>query len=113
VTYATTAYRWARHSVTDAGATAAGGSTNDAKFPLASAVGNGDGEQVSGTIEITSVGGMGVRVLWRLSAENAAATYYMPSGMGAYVASASTYFRLLFSSGNIASGTARMYGFKV
>jgi hypothetical protein len=32
--------------------------------------------------------------------------------MGVSVAAAYTYFRLMFSSGNISSGTARMYAFK-
>lgn len=113
VTYATTAYRWARHNLTDAASEGLAGSTNDAKFLMANAVGNQDGEQVSGVVEITSVGGMGVRVSWRLNGENAAGAYYMINGMGAYVAAASTYFRLMFSTGNISSGTARMYGFKV
>lgn len=112
VTYATTAYRWARHNVTDAASEGLAGSTNDAKFLMANAVGNQDGEQVCGTIDITSVGAMGVRVQWRLSGENAAGSYYMINGMGAYVAAASTYFRFLFSTGNITSGTARLYGLK-
>jgi hypothetical protein len=113
VTYAATAYRWSRHNLTDAATEGLAGSTNDAKFLMANAVGNQDGEQVSGTIEIASVGGMGVRVSWRLSGENAAGSYYMINGMGVYVAAASTHFRLLFSSGNLSAGTARMYAFKV
>jgi hypothetical protein len=113
VTYATTAYRWSRQNLTDAGTESLAGSTNDAKFLMANAVGNGDGEQASGTIEITSVGGMGVRIAWRISAENSGATYYMIQGFGAYVAAASTYFRLMFSTGNISAGSARMYGFRV
>jgi hypothetical protein len=113
VTYATTAYRWSRHNLTDAATEGLAGSTNDAKFLMANAVGNQDGEQVSGTIEIASVGGMGVRVSWRLSGENASSSYYMINGMGAYAAAASTYFRLMFSTGNISAGSARMYGFRV
>jgi len=112
VTYATSAYRWSRHNLTDAASEGLAGSTSDAKLLMANAVGNQDGEQISGTVEITSVSGMGVRVSWRLSGENAAGSYYMINGMGAYVAAASTYFRLLFSSGNIASGSVRMYAFK-
>ena len=112
VTYASSAYRWSRHNLTDAATEGLAGDASDAKFLMANAVGNQDGEQVSGTIEIASVSGMGVRVSWRLSGENAAGSYYMINGMGAYVAAASTYFRLLFSSGNIASGTVRMYAFK-
>jgi len=113
VTYATTAYRWGRESLTDAGTSAVGGSTNDAKFQFGTGYGNVDGEQASGTIEITSIGGMGVRIIWRISGENSAGVYYMTHGWGAYVAAVSTYFRLMFSTGNISSGTARMYGFKV
>jgi hypothetical protein len=112
VTYATTGYRWSRHNLTDAASEGLAGSTSDAKLLMANAVGNQDGEQISGTIEITSAGGMGVRVSWRLSGENASGSYYMINGMGVSVAAAYTYFRLMFSSGNISSGTARMYAFK-
>lgn len=112
VTYVTTNYRWSRHNLTDASSEGLAGSTLDAKFLMANAVGNQDGEQVSGTIEITSANGLGVRVLWRLSGENAAGSYYMINGMGAHAAVAYPYFRLMFSSGNISAGSARMYGFK-
>ena len=112
VTYATANYRWSRHNLTDSATEGLAGDTSDAQFLMANAVGNQDGEQVFGTIEIASVSGMGVRVSWRLSGENAAGSYYMINGMGAYVATASTYFRLLFSSGNITSGTVYLYGFK-
>lgn len=112
VTYAASGYRWSRHNLTDAASEGLAGSTSDSKFLLANAVGNQDGEQVSGTIEIASVGGMGVRVSWRLSGENAAGSYYMINGMGVSVAAAYAYFRLMFSSGNAASGSVRMYAFK-
>jgi len=113
VTYVTTSYRWSRHNLTDAASEGLAGSTSDAKFLMANAVGNVDGEQISGTIEIASVTGMGVRVSWRLSGENAAGSYYMINGMGVHAAAAYAYFRLMFSSGNIASGAVRMYAFKV
>lgn len=112
ITYQTTFYRWSRHNLTDSSTEGLAGSTSDSKFLMANAVGNQDGEQINGTIEITSAGGMGVRVLWRLSGENAAGSYYMATGMGVHAGAAYTYFRLMFSSGNIATGTARMYGFK-
>lgn len=112
VTFASSGYRWSRHNLTDSASEGLAGSTSDSKLLIANAVGNQDGEQVSGTIEITSVSGMGVRVSWRLSGENAAGSYYMTNGMGASLAAAYTYFRLLFSSGNAASGSVRMYAFK-
>ena len=109
--YDTSAYRWARHQVTDLAAEAAAGSASDAKVIMNNAVDNSDGNQVTGIIRVQTLSGLGTRVEWHTS-YSTAASLVSASGSGHYAAAARNQFRLMFSAGNITSGKARLYGIR-
>jgi hypothetical protein len=75
-------------------------------------VGNATDEAVSGTIRIINPGAAKqCRVVWALHATSAVPSDYSVMGGGRRLASADVdAAQLLFSSGNIASGTVRFYG---
>lgn len=112
VTFFSSGYRWVRTNVTDAPATSIDGSSSDAKIMMLNAVGGTDGKQASGQVRLRAISALGVRAEWTLSTTTLAGVFYQGDGAGAYEAAAAGYARLLFSTGNITSGVARLYGVK-
>lgn len=90
-----------------------GGDTAGTKMLLANGISSGAGYGLSGRIEIYNPAGTAKRknFMWDLTQFNSSgvARYY---GTGTYAANNTAIdgFRLLSSSGNIASGTFRLYG---
>lgn len=95
------------------GAGYVGGDTVGTKMLLANGISNGSGYGMSGRIEIYNPAGTAKRknFIWDLAQYNTSgvARYY---GTGTYAANNTAIdgFRLLSSSGNVASGTFKLYG---
>lgn len=116
-TYRTTAadYEYAVHSI-DSNNNAAmdGNSVGDTKMSVAIGIGSATGEGVSGAIEFAAPSSQYAKWRWLLSFLNNASPARLEISHGGGVFNGTTgavdAFRLKMASGNIASGTAALYG---
>jgi hypothetical protein len=106
-------YEHSRFNISGTPGTAENGSTSDAKIVIGTAIGTGTGETYNGSFTLKNPAGSKYKSL------NGSAAYISSSPIhqtmifgGTYKGSTSavTAIRFLMSSGNIASGTFRLYG---
>jgi hypothetical protein len=89
---------------------ATAGSTSDGKIVLGTALSStGSSRALNGVVKIYASGSNYVPFTWDVVYTTSAPADTTSKGGGRYVATANA-FRLLMSSGNITSGTARLYG---
>lgn len=110
-TYATSGYAWSSRQQTATPGGGDAGSTSDAKIVLLSSVDAAAGAAAHGSILVRCGSSPRSRMEARLSCFNSS-VFYGGTVFGALAATAHTQVRLMFSSGNIASGTARLYAWR-
>lgn len=105
-------YRHARVAATDAGTSAAAGSTGDTKIVVSAALGNSTGEAINGSIKIYDRAGALYKPLqFDSSLVSSAPQLIRNAGSGVRVSTgAIVSVRILCSSGNISSATIKYFG---
>lgn len=104
-------YRWNWNYSTDAAGTGASGDAADSEIEMSFDIGNVDGEEIFGTIELINLSATDrATVMIKLGASNVSSVQYSVTGCGRRLAAADAdAFRILMSSGNH-TGTIRLYG---
>lgn len=95
-------------------AAAEGGSTTSMSLTVGNGVGNATSEAISIDITVIAPGTAAwTRFIWQLQTTRAAGTHNVLIGSGLRLATADVdALQILFSTGNIASGTIRFYGLR-
>lgn len=112
-------YRWIADGGLGVNTALIQGDAADGEIEITGAVlggaGNGAGDGISGDIWIVNPGAAAkCRVFWRVTLNTAAGNWACSQGSGTRDTAANVdAVKLLFSSGNIASGTIRFYGTRV
>ncbi len=109
-------YGWTRIGNENGGTVVPAGDAADTSVTIASGLGTGTGESLSGEIRIYNPAGSSAykRVSYSASWFGATATDLVTIGAGGIIVNATAVdgVRLLMSSGNIASGTFALYGLR-
>lgn len=107
-------YAWALNSLSEAGANSPAGDADDSEIVLCTACGNQAGEALSGEILILNPAGAGLtQVISRICGQSATPAFAVQTAGGQIqAAGATTAFRILFESGNIAAMNWTLYGLR-
>lgn len=108
-------YGWARQTFNDSGGSSAAGDAADAQLALSTGHGNAANEDGSGWLMLfnPSVAGYGQVLSQSIRGSTTNTLTYWSLGGRRLTAADIDAIQVLFSSGNIASGTFRLYGFPV
>lgn len=108
-------YQWARYQHDSSAAAGLFGDTADSEIEIMSGAGNAANESLSGHVMIYSPDSAAFgHASWEMLYTDLNATIGRSHGTGSRIAAADVdAIRFLFSSGNIASGTFRLYGYPV
>lgn len=109
--WTTTGYSWAANQNTTVAAAGAAGNTTDAGIRIANVVGNGAGRSVCGTVRMQATA-VQFHCVYQTACVDNAGLYTSFQGTGISIEQTVNAVQLKFSSGNIASGKARLYGLK-
>lgn len=110
-----TDYKWALNTLTDAGTRSDGGSTGAAQMKLVGGAGNGTGESLSAVIVLPNMNGAKHKhATWSAAMHTQAPAGADVRGTGIYKATTNAInaVRVMFSAGNITSGTVATYGLR-
>jgi len=108
-----TDYNWAYNVCSDAGANTPIGAVTDTSAVLTGGVTNGNASGINGTVRLTSPSSAAVNkmVIYDLDYIANSGVLVRIAGCGRYTAvTAVNAIRFLFTSGNLATGTIRLYG---
>lgn len=107
-------YAWARDGDTEAASGSEAGDDADAQIIVFTGGGTGATEQISGKIEIFNPAGSGItQICWDIFGQNSTPIFTRVSGAGQLqAAGATTAFRVMFGTGNIATMNYTLYGYR-
>jgi hypothetical protein len=105
-------YAWSHNSASEGSTNTPVGDADDSEISIGSAWGDQAAEAGAGQITIHNPAGTGLtQVWWQVSRQSQAPAFVAQSGAGQMqAAGATTAFRMLFSSGNIAAMNYTLYG---